>query len=118
MDAEAAFLDALGAGGLIRFVSPADHVDRIRAFLGGADLRFFPTGIYDNLLEAGERAGGLSHVGFAVPDLGALAERLERVGVGPLLGPFLAPPTPAGGAMRVSFYRSPNGTLIEPQQIL
>lgn len=112
IDAELWFLQALGASSLLQ-----SGPDRWHVMLGDTRLVLFRRAPYDGRLEeAGLRpAGGLSHVAleFAGADLPAEA-----------LVPTFDANVPAlpgvrdarSGAVRVTFYLSPNRLVLETQQ--
>jgi hypothetical protein len=52
-----------------------------------------------------------------VDKLDEVVANLERQGIKPLKGPYVADNGDLG-RRKVAFYRSPNGTIIEPQELL
>jgi catechol 2,3-dioxygenase-like lactoylglutathione lyase family enzyme len=84
--------------------------------LGKVKLFFFESLAYDG--ELGEpHPGGISHVAFMVDNLDDVVANLKRQGYEPLRGPYVADNADLG-RRKVAFYRSPNGTIIEPQELL
>lgn len=84
--------------------------------LGGVKFFLFSNLTYDADLPQ-PHPGGISHVAFMVENLDDLVANLERQGIKPLRGPYV---TDTGdlGRRKLAFYRSPNGTIIEPQELL
>jgi catechol 2,3-dioxygenase-like lactoylglutathione lyase family enzyme len=125
LDAEIAFLRAFGGSGFERMPRSAvleglpldgEGAERVRVLLGGVRLAMYCRAPYDAELEAlgaGTR-GGLGHVAFDVSDTDAVLAAVARAGIPPLLGPFTV--DTARGRLIVTFFRSPNGTVLETQQ--
>lgn len=84
--------------------------------LGGVKFFFFSTLSYDADLPQ-PHPGGISHVAFMVDNLDEVVANLDRQGIKPLRGPYVADNGDLG-RRKVAFYRSPNGTIIEPQELL
>jgi catechol 2,3-dioxygenase-like lactoylglutathione lyase family enzyme len=84
--------------------------------LGKVQFFFFSTLSYDADLPE-PHPGGISHVAFMVDNLDDVVANLERQGIKPLKGPYVADNGDLG-RRKVAFYRSPNGTIIEPQELL
>ena len=125
LEAEIAFLRAFGGGGFDRGPrSPVleglqldgEGAERVRVQLGGVRLVLFRRAPYETELEALGlgAAGGLGHVAFDAADTGAVLAAAARAGIRPLLGPFTV--DTARGRLVVTFFRSPNGTVVELQQ--
>jgi catechol 2,3-dioxygenase-like lactoylglutathione lyase family enzyme len=83
---------------------------------GDVKFFFFPSLAYDEDLEK-PHPGGISHVAFMCDDLDALVEHLSLQGIEPFRGPYTVDVGEMGNR-KVAFYRSPNGTILEPQQLL
>ena len=83
---------------------------------GGVKFFFFSTLAYDGEL-AEPHPGGISHVAFMVDDLDELVANLSRQGIEPFRGPYEVDVGDLG-RRKVVFYRSPNGTILEPQELL
>jgi hypothetical protein len=83
---------------------------------GDVKFFFFPNLAYDQDLEE-PRPGGISHVAFMCDDLDLLVSHLSSQGVEPFRGPYTVDVGDMG-LRKVVFYRSPNGTILEPQQLL
>lgn len=83
---------------------------------GNLKFFFFSKLAYDDDLET-ERPGGNSHVAFMVKDLDALVAHLSVKGIEPFKGPYSVDVGDLG-KRKVVFYKSPNGTLLEPQELL
>ena len=116
MEAEVAFLEMFGATNVHRTQGargPRTHLE-----LGTTRMTLFPRATYDDRLdELGEpRGGGLGHVAFKVASTDRIVEALAAKGYAPLIPTFTVPPTPTGGMRRVTYFRSPNGTVIETQE--
>ena len=84
--------------------------------IGGIKFFFFSTLAYDGELPE-PHPGGISHVAFMVDDLDELVANLSRKGMEPLRGPYEVDVGDLG-RRKVVFYRSPNGTILEPQELL
>ena len=120
MDAEIAFLETFGGEGVRRSERVQDGVLHKRAHIHIGAVRFtlFPFATYDGrLAELGEqRGGGIGHVAFEVQDTKALLDRLTTHGIAPLIPTFSVGMTSSGDARRITYFRSPNGTVIETQE--
>lgn len=112
IDAEIWFLQALGARSLLQ-----SGPDRWHMMLGDTRLVLFRRAPYDARLEAAglRPGGGISHVAFELDGAAPLAD--------PLVPTFDANvpalPDVAGsrrGPVRVTFYVSPNGAVLETQE--
>lgn len=127
LEAELDFFDVLGATGrTITASSPVREglaldgsgAQRGRTRLGSLLLVMFRRAPYDAELEAltGPLGGGIGHVAFDVPSTAAVLRAAAAHGVLPLLGPFTVEASANGPARRVTFFRSPNGTILETQE--
>jgi hypothetical protein len=83
---------------------------------GGVKFFFFQSLAYDELLEA-PHPGGIGHVAFLCDDLDALVAHLSGQGIEPFRGPYTVDVGDMG-LRKVVFYRSPNGTVLEPQEVV
>jgi hypothetical protein len=83
---------------------------------GGVKFFFFSSLAYDGDLPH-PHSGGISHVAFMVDDLDHLVEHLEKQNIKPFKGPYSVDVGDLG-RRKVVFYRSPNGTILEPQELL
>jgi catechol 2,3-dioxygenase-like lactoylglutathione lyase family enzyme len=83
---------------------------------GGVKFFFFSSLAYDNDLEQ-PHSGGISHVAFMVDNLDELVAHLSTQGIEPFKGPYSVDVGDLG-KRKVVFYRSPNGTILEPQELL
>lgn len=119
VDAEVEFFDAFNPQR--KFV-----VDRSKATygpkevpaveVGGTKFFFFKDLAYDGELSE-PHPGGISHVAFMVDNLDDFIADLELKGLMPFRGPYVADIGDLG-KRKVVFYKSPNGTILEPQQLL
>ena len=82
----------------------------------GVKFFLFPALAYDNDLP-NPIEGGVGHVSFIVEDLEDLVASLTSQGIEPLRGPYISDVGELG-RRKVAFYRSPNGTIIEPQELM
>ncbi|MBT1157163.1 VOC family protein [Aminobacter anthyllidis] len=82
----------------------------------GVKFFFFSSLAYDADLSE-PHPGGISHVAFMVDDLDELVAHLSRQGIEPFKGPYSVDIGELG-RRKVVFYRSPNGTILEPQELL
>lgn len=83
---------------------------------GGVKFFFFSSLAYDGDLPQ-PHSGGVSHVAFMVDNLDQLVAHLEKQKVLPFRGPYTVDVGDLG-RRKVVFYRSPNGTILEPQELL
>jgi catechol 2,3-dioxygenase-like lactoylglutathione lyase family enzyme len=88
---------------------PAVEVGKVSFFL-------FSSLSYDGDLPQ-PQPGGISHVAFMVDSMDALVANLAKHGYKPLRGPLVFENADLG-RRKVAFFRSPNGTIIEPQEQL
>ena len=121
LEAELVFLGALGASPpeRRRLLINGRVSERVFVDFHGTRLGIFRKASYDETL-AGlgeERSGGLSHVSFASPDTYRLLHAAAEMGVDPLMGPYEVQMA-EGGTGLVTYFRSPNGTVIQGQQRL
>jgi catechol 2,3-dioxygenase-like lactoylglutathione lyase family enzyme len=84
--------------------------------ISGVKFFFFPSLAYDADLPE-PHPGGIGHVSFMVDSLDQTMAHLEKQGIKPFKGPYSADMGELG-KRRVAFYRSPNGTIIEPQELV
>jgi hypothetical protein len=82
------------------------------------DVKFFlfSSLAYDDDLQQ-PHPGGISHVAFMVEDLDALVAHVSSQGFEPFKGPYTVDVGDLG-RRKVVFYKSPNGTILEPQELL
>ena len=122
MEAELAFLESFGASDVVKSerIHEGQKVERFHVRLGATKLTLFRRATYDDALDAlGEpRGGGIGHVAFEVADTAVIVNALAAKGIRPLIPTFETPPGPNGPAKRVTYFRSPNGTVVETQEIL
>jgi catechol 2,3-dioxygenase-like lactoylglutathione lyase family enzyme len=122
MDAEVDFLVAFGGDEVRRSERVTDGVVHKRAHLHIGAVRFtlFPFATYDaRLAELGEsRGGGIGHVAFEVPDTQAVLDLVSARGIAPLIPSFTVANTSSGDARRITYFRSPNGTVVETQETI
>ena len=120
MDAEVDFLVAFGGDEVRRTERVTDGVVHKRAHLHIGAVRFtlFPFATYDaRLAELAEpRGGGIGHVAFEVPDTQAVLDLVGARGITPLIPSFTVANTSSGDARRITYFRSPNGTVVETQE--
>src|SRR5581483_10245736 len=116
VDAEVAFVVALGGQVLIRERLPTADGDVEYALVQLGDTRVFltPKPIFEDRLEEPAPAG-LTHAVFEVPDLECEVERLKALGTQVLLPPMEI--SAAFGSRRIAFFRSPGGLVFEVMQI-
>ena len=84
--------------------------------MGGVKFFFFSSLAYDEQLPA-PHPGGISHVAFMVDDLDGLVESMSSQGIEPFRGPYVVDVGDLG-QRKIVFYRSPNGTILEPQELI
>ena len=122
MDAELAFLEAFGAHDVVKSerIHEGTKVERFHVHVGATKLTLFRRATYDDALDAlGEpRGGGIGHVAFEVTDTAAIVNALASKGIRPLIPTFETPPGRNGPAKRVTYFRSPNGTVVETQEVI
>ena len=121
LEAEVEFLRAFDPEEMERVKRDADFGPKeiVSVSLAGTRLFLFPSTVYDEALaERGIAfAGGIGHVSFMTTDMEHVLESASARGIEPILGPYEV--TPQGhGRRRVAFFRSPNGTIIEAQQLV
>ena len=116
VDAEVAFVVALGGQVLIRDRLPTSDGDVEYALVQLGDTRVFltPKPIFEDRLEA-PVAPGLTHAVFEVPNLEREVERLTALGTQVLLPPMEI--SAAFGSRRIAFFRSPGGLVFEVMEI-
>ncbi len=117
VDAEAAFLVALGGRLLIRekAKTPAGEVDYAIVALGDTRLLLTPKTVFEDAL-ANPLQPGLTHAVFEVPELEPEIQRIRALGTEELL-----PPTEISarfGTRKIAFFRSPGGIVFEVMQVL
>ena len=121
LEAELAFLTALGASGLTysQRTHAGAQAERVHVHLGSIRLTLFRAGTYDARLEAlGSRpTGGIGHAAFGVTSTDAVVEAAARVGVTPLIPTFTVEAVGIGPAA-ITYFRSPNGMILEAKQAL
>jgi catechol 2,3-dioxygenase-like lactoylglutathione lyase family enzyme len=122
MEAELAFLESFGASEVTKTerMHEGQKVERFHLHLGSTKLTLFRRATYDDALEAlGEpRGGGIGHVAFEITDTAAIVRALAEKGIRPLIPTFETPPGKNGPAKRVTYFRSPNGTVVETQEVI
>lgn len=84
--------------------------------IAGVKFFFFAGLAYEDALPA-PHPGGIGHISFMVDSLADMMAHLDAAGIKPFKGPYDADMGELG-RRRVAFYRSPNGTIIEPQELL
>jgi len=87
--------------------------------LGGVQFYLFEKVIYDDELSRRgiSSGGGISHISFLVDSTEEIIDAAAKVGAEPILKPYES--TLVGhGSRRVAFFRSPNGTVFESQELL
>jgi len=121
LDGEIEFMRTFEPEEVERVQRDADFGPReiVSVMLAGTRFFLFPQTVYDAQLEqrgAGLN-GGIGHASFMTDDMDRVLNAARGRGIEPLLGPYEV--TPRGhGRRRVAFFRSPNGTIIEAQQIV
>jgi catechol 2,3-dioxygenase-like lactoylglutathione lyase family enzyme len=122
IEAELRFLEAFGATDIHRSsrVHEGQVVERVHLYLASGRISLFTRATYDDRLDAlGEpRGGGLSHMSFSVPSTDRVLEALAPIGVGPLYPTFSVAATATDPARKVTYFRSPNGTILETQEAI
>lgn len=122
IEAELGFLEAFGASEVTKSerLHEGKKVERFHLHLGSTKLTLFRRATYDDALDAlGEaRGGGIGHVAFEVEDTASIVRALAAKGIHPLIPTFQTPPGPNGPAKRVTYFRSPNGTIVETQEVI
>lgn len=121
LDAEVAFMRAFAPESVERVQRNADFGPKeiVSVMLGGSRFFLFPQTVYDDQLAARNASfpGGIGHVSFMTADLDAVLGAAAAAGIEPLLGPYEVLPQ-GHGRRRVAFFRSPNGTILEAQQMV
>lgn len=84
--------------------------------LGKVKFFFFETLAYDGELPEPQK-GGISHIAFMVDNVDVVVENLKKNGYEPLRGPYTVDNGDLG-KRKVVFFRSPNGLIIEPQELV
>ncbi len=84
--------------------------------ISGVKFFFFSSLAYDGDLPE-PHPGGIGHVSFMVDSLDDIMAHLETQGIKPFKGPYVGDMGDLG-KRRVAFYRSPNGTILEPQELV
>lgn len=121
LEAEVAFLKAFMPTTMERIKRNASFGPKeiIAVELGGVQFYLFEKVIYDDELAARNVSvgGGISHISFLVDSTEKVIEAAAQVGAEPILKPYES--TLVGhGSRRVAFFRSPNGTVLESQELL
>jgi catechol 2,3-dioxygenase-like lactoylglutathione lyase family enzyme len=121
LDAEVAFMEVFSPTSVERVKRDADFGPKEIVSVVIASTRFFlfPSTVYDPQLEAmgASFPGGIGHISFMTDDMDRVLEVAAAHGIEPILGPYEV--TPRGhGTRRVAFFRSPNGTILESQQLV
>lgn len=121
LDGEVAFMEIFTPSSVERVQRDADFGPKEIVSVVIASTRFFlfPDTVYGPQLEAlgVPLSGGIGHISFMTDDMDAVIDAAAARGVEPILGPYEV--TPRGhGTRRVAFFRSPNGTILEAQQLV
>jgi hypothetical protein len=119
VDAEKAFFAAFNPDRTFvmdRSKSPSGPSQVPAVEIGGVKFFFFSTLAYDGELSE-PHPGGISHAAFMVDNLDELVANLSQQGIEPFRGPYEVDVGDLG-RRKVVFYRSPNGTILEPQELL
>jgi catechol 2,3-dioxygenase-like lactoylglutathione lyase family enzyme len=122
IDGELRFLSAFGATDVHRSsrMHEGQVVERVHLYLASGRISLFTRATYDERLDAlGQpRGGGLSHMSFSVPSTDKVLAALEPIGVGPLYPTFVVAATAKDPARKITYFRSPNGTILETQEAI
>lgn len=120
LEAEVAFLEAFGASGVERVerMHEGKNVERIRVQLGPLRVVLFRHATYDDQLESmdEQRGGGIGHMAFEVESTEQLLRVVATRGILPLIPTFTVPASSSGPMRRITYFRSPNGTIVETQE--
>lgn len=121
LDREIEFMEAFGPTSVERVQRDADFGPKeiVSVMLGSTRFFLFPSTVYEERLEQQgvTLQGGIGHVSFMTGDMDAVLAAARAGDIEPVLGPYEV--TPRGhGRRRVAFFRSPNGTILEAQQLV
>jgi catechol 2,3-dioxygenase-like lactoylglutathione lyase family enzyme len=121
VDAEIAFLRAFGASSVTPHhrLSDGVRIERFHVSLGSARLTLFRRGTYDDQLEAAgvRTAGGIAHAAFDVASTDRVMRAAAAHGIAPLIPTFEVEAFGKGPA-RITYFRSPNGLVLEAKEIV
>ena len=120
LESEVKFLEAFAPTKVERIARKAAFGPKeiIAVELGGVSFYLFDNVIYDSELtrRGTSVSGGVAHVSFLVDSTEDVIKAAAKVGVQPILEPYES--TLEGkGSRRVAFFRSPNGTVLESQEL-
>ena len=120
LESELEFLQAFAPSKVERIARKAAFGPKeiVGVELGGVSFYLFEEVIYDGALrdQALPTPGGISHISFLVDSTEKVIAAAARVGAEPILKPYES--TLEGkGSRRVAFFRSPNGTVVESQEL-
>ena len=120
VEAELEFLRVFGVEGVRRNerLHEGEMVVRYHFDLGRTHGVMFDRGVVDSRLESLGIVPpqGLSHVAFEIDSTAALIDRAATGGIKPLIDTFKVGDSPTGGPWLVTYFRSPNGTVIETKE--
>lgn len=121
IDAELAFLGVFGASNVTRSqrMHEGELVERVQVAIGTTRFAMFREGTYDKQLEAlgVHPTGGISHAAFEVGSTARLIEAAARAGYAPLIPTFRVESSLSGRAL-ITYFRSPNGVIVEAKEPL
>ena len=122
LESELAFFQAFGATDVSHTsrMHEGQRVERAHLYLASGRITLFRRATYDERLEAiGQpRGGGLSHMSFSVPSTDRVLEALAPLGATPIYPTFLVDARAGDPARKITYFRSPNGTILETQEAI
>ena len=122
LEAELEFLKVFGATDITKTerVHDGHTVERWHLHLGDTKMTLFKRATYDDQLDAlGEpRGGGIGHAAFVISGTDEIVARLAKQGITPLIPTFIVEKSASGPRRKITYFRSPNGTVIETQDTI
>jgi catechol 2,3-dioxygenase-like lactoylglutathione lyase family enzyme len=122
VQAELEFLRVFGARSVLRNerVHEGETVERFHLDLGAMHVVLFDRGSIDARLEAlgVTPSAGVSHVAFEVGSTERLIAAAAERKIEPLIPTFKVAASPTGGPRLITYFRSPNGTVIETKELV
>ena len=118
LDRELEFLRVFGATEAARSGTIPEK-ERVQVDIGSTRFTLFRIGTYDRQLAAlgAQAAGGISHAAFKVGSTERVVEAAAKAGFAPLIPTFTAEAY-LGGPSLITYFRSPNGVIVEAKELL